>query len=47
MQRINTILAIVVLGIMALMVVAALRDMRNGGSLDDLDAESIKRAVGS
>jgi hypothetical protein len=44
-KNIHTVVSILVLAFMALMVVAAIRDMQRGGSLDDLDAADIERAV--
>ena len=38
-------ISILVLGFMALMIVAAIKDMRDSGSLDDLSADDIAKAV--
>lgn len=44
-RTVNTLVGISVLAFMILMVVAALIDMRRGGSLDDLPADVIDKAV--
>lgn len=44
-ERTTRYLAVSVLFVMAVMVIAALVNMRESGSLDDLDADSIQRAV--
>jgi hypothetical protein len=41
----HTVISIAVLAVMALMVIAAIRDMRQSGSLDDLAPEDILKAV--
>lgn len=43
--KFTTILAIAVLLVIAAMVIMAIVNMRQSGSLDDLPAEVIKRAV--
>jgi hypothetical protein len=44
-ERINLALAVGVLAIMAGMIVMAILNMTQSGSLDDLPAEAIKKAV--
>lgn len=43
--KLHTLISLAILGFMILMIVAAIEDMRRGGSLDDLSADQIKDAV--
>lgn len=43
--KIHTLISLAILGFMILMVIAAIEDMRRGGSLDDLTPDQIKAAV--
>lgn len=44
-KNLHTAISIGILIFMGLMVTAAIIDMRRGGSLDDLDADSIRERV--
>lgn len=44
-QNMHTLISLAILGFMILMVIAAIMNLRRGGSLDDLSASEIRERV--
>lgn len=44
-QNMHTLISIAILAFMVLMIIAAIMNLRRGGSLDDLSASEIKARV--